>query len=314
MSSRYEKNLYLQPELIRRVLDAECPTWMDELRGKRLFFVGIGTSFHAAQIACCLWRRHVSAQAQAVHSFDFVRLPQPVASGDVVVLISHRGTKSFTVQAAASARRAGAVTVAITGKGSFWEESITHRLESSEMEDSGVFTKSMTSTMAWIARWIGNSSLLDGLRQACAKFEEGPSFPAVVPGTDIVLLGDLEREWVAREISLKIQEAAYFPARAFGLEEFLHGPRVSVGAKSRVVAFSAAAEPRWQAVRDYLRIVEVPLLEVSAEGIAPSAAWLWQLFWGQRLTLDICRNAGVDPDAMKTGDPRYQKARESLEL
>jgi len=69
----------------------------------------------------------------------------------------------------------------------------------------------------------------------------------VGPDTDLVLLGDLEREWVGREISLKLQEAAYLRARPFGLEEFLHGPRISVDAKSSVVAFTSN-EPRWQTV------------------------------------------------------------------
>jgi glucosamine 6-phosphate synthetase-like amidotransferase/phosphosugar isomerase protein len=36
------------------------------------------------------------------------------------------------------------------------------------------------------------------------------------------------REAVAHEVALKISETSYLPVRSFGLEEFLHGPRVTL--------------------------------------------------------------------------------------
>ncbi len=313
-ASRYEKNVRLQPELIRRILDSPRPAWMAELHERRVVFVGIGSSFHAAQLAKRLWRLHVSPRSEAVHSFDFVRLPQPVVPGDVVAVFSHRGNKSFSVEAAAAARRLGAVTVGITGEGASWRDQLVHRLESCEIEDTGGFTKSLTSTLAWVARWIDAPELSEGLRAACSRLEHGPSIPGLEAGADLVLLGDLEREWVAREAGLKAMETAYLRARAFGLEEFLHGPRVSVGPGSVVVAFSDRAEPRWEAVREYLRLVEVPFCEVDGEGLPPAAAWLGQLFWAQRLALETCRRLGIDPDALRNDDPKVQHAREKLVL
>ncbi|MBI4375586.1 MAG: hypothetical protein HY549_03960 [Elusimicrobia bacterium] len=311
MSSKYEKNIALQPGLIRAILAAEPPSWMEALRSRPIHWVGVGSNYHAARIADCLWRRHVSPRSWAVHSFDFARLPQPIGPGDVAALLSHRGTKSFTVEAAALAAKAGAVTVALTGQASPWRDHLAHRLETCESEDSGVFTKSLTTTLAWIARWIGGERLLAGMDKACAGLEAGPPFPE---GQDWVILGDLEREWVARELALKIQESSYHPARAFGLEEFLHGPRVSVDGRSVVIALSGEGEPRWQAVRDYLKTVGAVLCEVEDGPWRGEAAWLGQLFWGQRLALELCRRAGVDPDAMRTQDPRYKKAREALRL
>lgn len=313
MPSRYETNIGLQPHRIHAVLHAPRPGWAEAIKKRRVFFVGVGSSHHAAQIACWLWRRLVSPEAFAVHSFDFVRAPQPVKAADAVVLFSHRGTKSFTVEASKLARAAGALTVGITGEESPWREPLDHRLESCEMEDTGAFTKSLTSTMAWVARLIDAPALTAGFHQACERLDEGPAFPRLSADTDLILLGDGPREWVAREISLKVQEAAYLPARAFGLEEFLHGPRISAGEKSLVVAFAEPAEPRWEAARAFLKTVEVPLLEVPS-GLAPEAGWLWQLFWGQRLTLHACNALGVDPDALRTGDARYRKAREALSL
>ena len=305
-ASRYEKNILLQPSLIADILKAARPSWMDELKNRPVYFVGVGTSFHLAQIAKMLWRRHVSLNAHAVHSFDYSRIPQPPAKGDVVVLFSHRGTKSFTVEAARRAHAAGATTVAFTGIGSPFKDSLVYRVETCENEDCGAFTKSMTTTLAWIARWIDSGDLNKEILDACRALESGPAFPRVTADTDLVLIGDLEREWVGREIALKLQEAAYMRARPFGLEEFLHGPRISVDEKSVVVAF-VSEEPRWQTVRDYLKEIEVPLVEIGG-------SWLAQLFWGQRLTADACRQLKLDPDTLRTQDPRYKRAREKLSL
>jgi glucosamine--fructose-6-phosphate aminotransferase (isomerizing) len=306
MASRYEKNIALQPAKIAEILKAPRPAWMDELKARPVYFVGVGTSFHLAQIAKMLWRRHVSLNAHAVHSFDYARLPQPAGKGDTVVLLSHRGTKSYTVESADAAHEAGAATVGITSVGSPWKDSLDHRIEACEAEDTGAFTKSMTSTLAWIARWIDDKKLTAELLSACANIEKGPAFFDLDAQTDVVLLGDLEREWIAREISLKLMEAAYLRARPFGLEEFLHGPRISVDGHSAAVAF-VSDEPRWQTVREYLKTVEVPLVEVRG-------SWLEQLFWGQRFTADACRRLGVDPDSLRTQDARYKKAREALSL
>lgn len=312
--SRYERNILLQPELIREIMASPPPAWMAELRSRRIFFVGVGTSYHLAQVAKTLWRRSVSVEAEAVHSFDFVRLPQPIRRGDVAVLFSHRGTKSFTVEAAGAAHKAGAVTVGVTGRGSPWSAQLTHRLETCELEDTGAFTKSMTTTLAWIALWIGDPELTGGMLQACGDLHGGPDFPTVRPDCDLVLLGDLEREWIARETALKVQEAAYLRARAFGLEEFLHGPRISVGRDSQVICFTDRTEGRWEAARRFLRTVEVPFTEVDTLALPRPAAWLGQLFWGQRFTAAACRQLGFDPDDLRALDPRYKQAREHLSL
>lgn len=312
MGSRFETNIALQPRLIREILAVALPSWMPSLRDRPFWFVGVGTSHHAAEIAKYLWRRRVSPKAWSCHSFEFVRQTPALEQGSVVVLLSHRGTKSFTVEAAARAKSLGAVTVGLTGRGSPWKENLDYRLETSDMEDTGVFTKSLTGTMAWLCRWIGGEDLLQGLDAACGCLESGPAFPVVSAATDLILLGDQEREWVAREAALKLQEAAYLRARPFGLEEFLHGPRVSAGPGSLAVAF-CSSELRWETVRRYLKAIEVPLTEVPAQG-ASDAAWLAQLFWSQRFTAAACRALGLDADLMRTQDARYKKAREALVL
>jgi len=310
MPSRYEKNIALQPALMREILARPRTLWMDELRQRRVLFVGIGTSFHAAKIAKWLWRRHVSAEAHAIHSFDFIRIPQPINRDDVVVLLTHSGGKSMTLDAAHMAFKTGAMTVGITGQGSPWTENLTHRLETCEKEDVNVHSKSLTTALAWIIRILGESKVDGAVEKALQVFEAGVPFPEVKASTDLILVGDTVREWVGREVSLKILEACAVRVRPFGLEEFLHGPCLSMGPESLLVAFTDKTEKRWNALREYLKIVEVPLVEVAApESVPSSAGWLSQLFWGQRFAADICRRLAIDPDVVRGGDPRYKKAR-----
>jgi hypothetical protein len=135
----------------------------------------------------------------------------------------------------------------------------------------------------------------------------GPDSPPVATGTDLVLLGDGLREWVAAETALKLLETAHLRVRSYGLEEFLHGPHVSVGEGSLVIGFSSLRETRWDDAHRYLDAIGVPFLDV------PSEDWLAQILWGQRFTLDTCRRLGIDPDSLRSDDPRYVRARRELE-
>jgi fructoselysine-6-P-deglycase FrlB-like protein len=298
--SRYEANVLAQPRLARAALSAPAPSWMKPpKKGRKVFFVGVGTNHHAARIAAWLWSQ-AGIDARAVHSHDFVARPYRLSRGDLAVFLSHRGSKSYTVQAERMARRAGAETAIVTCAGSPWRS--PRRLVTGPVEDTGAFTQSFTTTMAWLLRWPRKKALVAPFARIEKSLAWGPVFPAVRRSTDLVFVGDGLREWVAAEVALKIQETAALPARSFGLEEFLHGPRISVGKGSLVIGFSSSREPRWKAARRYLKIIGVPFVEAASED------WLAQVIWGQRFTLDACRRLGVDPDAIRAGDPRYARA------
>ena len=315
-NSKFKKNIFSQPFHISEILASPKPAWMDLLRNKSIYFVGTGTSYHAAQIAKILWRQYVSSDAHAVQSFDFVRSPQSVKKGDVVVLFSHRGTKTFTVQAAEKAYAAGGITIGITSKGSSWETGLAYRLETCEPEDIGVFSKSFTSALTWIIKWIDHKALTKTIQDAVQQIHVQTSFPVLQSQSDLVLIGDLIREWVAKETALKLQEAAYLSSRAFGLEEFLHGPRLSLHENTVVIGFINPEEERWKTVFQYFQTIEFPLHEVKAENleIPVSSNWFWQIFWGQRFTLEACSQLEINPDTLRTQEPKYKKAREELKL
>jgi fructoselysine-6-P-deglycase FrlB-like protein len=305
-SSRFEANIYRQPALVRAALEAPRPSWMKPPTGRKIFFVGVGTNHHAARLAAWLWSRE-GFDARAAHGHDFVTRPYRLTRGDLAVFLSHRGSKSYTVQAEALARRDGAETVIVMARGCAWNAS-PRRIETGPLEDTGAFTQSFTTTMAWLLRWPRRPALTAPFKKIAASLRWGPDFPRIKRHDDVVLVGDGLREWVACEVSLKLQETAYLRARSFGLEEFLHGPHVSVGPGSVVVGFSSAKEKRWETARRYLKTIRVPFVEAASED------WLAQILWGQRFTAAACRRLGVDPDLLRADVPRYRRARETLGL
>jgi len=305
--SRFEANVFAQPGLIADALRAPAPAWLKPPKGRKVFFVGVGTNHHAARIAAWLWSG-AGFDARAVHAYDFVARPYRLSKGDLGVFMSHRGgTRSYTVKAEAMARRAGAQTVAVCGAGAVWKGPKL-RLETCALEDTGAFSKSFTTTMAWLMRWAGKPALLTPFARAAASLNWGPDSPKVAADTDLVLLGDGLREWVACETALKLLETAHLRVRAYGLEEFLHGPHISVGKGSLVVGFSTVAEKRWDAAHAYLDAIGVPFLDVANDD------WLAQILWGQRFTIDACRGLGIDPDDLRSKEPAYKKALADLSV
>jgi glucosamine 6-phosphate synthetase-like amidotransferase/phosphosugar isomerase protein len=96
-------------------------------------------------------------------------------------------------------------------------------------------------------QWIGlsNKDTIERFRQTIdnivlpMKTQVLPKFPG-----NLVIVGDLIREVVAHEVALKISETCYIPVRSFGLEQFLHGPRVTIDRRSSLVVFISVTEPR----------------------------------------------------------------------
>jgi fructoselysine-6-P-deglycase FrlB-like protein len=303
-ASRFEANVYAQKALVRAALDAPAPAWMKPPRGRKIFLVGVGTNHHAARLAAWLWSR-AGFDARAVHGYDFVSRPYRLTRGDLAVFLSHRGSKSYTVAAEAMARRDGAETVIVMGAGCSWKAS-PRRIETGPMENTGAFTQSFTTTMAWLLRWPGKPALLAPFKKMDASLRWGPAFPRVRPHDDLILLGDGLREWVAAETALKLLETASLRVRSYGLEEFLHGPHISASQGSIVVGFSDPKERRWIAARRYLKTIGVPFVEAKSDD------WLAQILWGQRFAVDACRRLGISPDLLRSDDPRYRRALKAL--
>ena len=109
-----------QPEAMAQMLDrhaAGAKEIAEVLATKRhIYIVGIGTSWHAVLVAEHWFRRFAgpNIQVQGWHSFEFCGYPPSLGPDDAVIIISHRGTKTYSFLALELAKVKGAYTVAVT--------------------------------------------------------------------------------------------------------------------------------------------------------------------------------------------------------
>jgi len=132
--------MHAQPSAFARVAarsGAPARLFADRLQAcRRLWLVGTGTSYHAAEIGEGLVRAASSGRAgaaleaasagapgrgahpepRAMRSFDFALYGPDLSAEDAVVVVSHRGTKRFSRDSMARAREAGSPTALITGE------------------------------------------------------------------------------------------------------------------------------------------------------------------------------------------------------
>jgi glutamine---fructose-6-phosphate transaminase (isomerizing) len=325
MASLYEGNILNQPLEWKRLLNSPIPIELKNLQANKITFIGIGSSYWVARFAEFLWREY-NAEAvitpSSLQSFDFVRSKYTVSNSDIVVVFSHRGTKVFSMKALEIARESGATTVLITGIGSPLKtnEIVDFRIETCPQENCGAFTISLTSAITRVIQWIGmyNKAFLDQFKVISNLLEKELPFKVHLPKFygNLVIVGDLIREAVAHEIALKISETSYLPVRSFGLEEFLHGPRVTLDDKSSLAIFSSIREPRREALINYAKTIGCEVLDIHDDLFdhPMEFRWLAQLLWGQQLALELSRVVKTNPDSARTDQHLYNEAKKSLIL
>src|ERR1700732_3227187 len=149
-----------QPEFIEKILQKRegIGRAADAIAEKeRITLVGIGTSLHAARVAES-WMRECSAGRLWAHyeqSFELVHHPVAFTAKDAVIVITHTGTTTASVEAWRMARAAGALTVAITGEMSGeGVRGADFQIETCAQEVAFAYTKSYTTALAALALLI----------------------------------------------------------------------------------------------------------------------------------------------------------------
>jgi glutamine---fructose-6-phosphate transaminase (isomerizing) len=255
-----------QPELIERILQKReaIEHVADAIAEReRITFVGIGTSLHAARVAES-WMREFSAgrlRAHCEQSFELVHHPVAFTAKDAVIVITHTGATTASVEALRMARGAGALTVAITGEMS--GEGIRgadFQIETCEQEVAFAYTKSYTTALAvlaiLIARIVDRRKLLANgfspkeATQAPALMREALKVEPRVrelakrmaPLARIEIFGTGVGWATASEAALKIKEACYIAAEGFETEEILHGPFSETDSRGSIIALLTGRE------------------------------------------------------------------------
>src|SRR5215210_7392672 len=176
------QTMHRQPNDVRRLLDEGWQPAEEAAQrladARRIFTVGIGTSYHAALVGAWLLRA-AGSDARAVSSFDFALYPDSysLTAEDTVVVMAHTGVKTYSAYSIQRAHDAGARVLSV---GSFTAEHPGSELilRTVEREQSAAYTAShlaAMTVMAQVATVLGEgrgASGVDGFRAALDRLPE----------------------------------------------------------------------------------------------------------------------------------------------
>ena len=341
-----------QPKAISEVLESQAKPARD-LAGKisaaeRVHIVGVGTSWHASLVGEYLLRQIGKRDdARAWNAFEFSAYPPALTAQDVVIVMSHTGTKEVSRQTLALAKEAKAVTGLVTSQVSQAKmEQADVVLRTSYRDRSSAFTISHTTAMtalAMVAVEVGGKNasqeatnlhqLPDAVQQALKQ--EGQVKDLVKTFAEnrwYCFAGWGPNASTAYEVALKINEAAYDVTTAFQLEQFLHGPFVAT-TSGCLVTLVAPPGPGYERALEIARAVKETGAKVAAlvqEGdedmvkIADGSLALPEvpefltpivyLVPLQLFTYWLALERGRNPDVFRLNDPRHQTARKHYAL
>jgi fructoselysine-6-P-deglycase FrlB-like protein len=345
-----------QPALVAEVLeanDSRLEAAAEVLgRQQRLYLCGIGTSFHAALVGEYLLRLIADDRppSRAVHSFEFVGYPPPIPEETGVIVVSHRGTKNFSLKALNRANDRGVSTVVITGKGS--GEGIhkaTVVLTTIEQEISAAHTKSYTTALSLLAALAVRLGRRRGKDVALAE-EQLAGMPELMrralqtegqvreiaqglAGKELIaFIGGGPNAATAYEVALKMKETNYTPCEGFQVEQFLHGPLAGLSEKMAVWV-TAPTGPSSERCLDIVRAANaigattVALMQDDDPALASIATHAIRLpamlealsplvavIPLQLFCYHLALAKGTNPDTFHLDDPRHRQARHHYRL
>lgn len=314
----------------------------------RIFVVGIGTSFHAAQIGAYLLRT-AGADARAVDSYEFATYPYRLHSDDAVIVMAHTGVKQYSARAVEIAKEAGVPCIGISARDSkMSDEGLARVLRTVARETSAAYTAShlgALTVLAQIATALGerqDAASVQGWRDALAALPEQiedvlqregdvEAVARAIFASDcrIYCIGAGPNAATATEASLKARETAYMTIDGMSVEQFLHGPMVTINPDDHIVAIAAAGAgmARLGQVCNALHLIGTPLWVVghaiesvpdathfSLPDLPEPLSPLLAVVPVQLLAYFFAVAKGTNPDTFRRDDPRYRTAFSSLSL
>lgn len=260
---------------------------------KRVLIFGVGSSHYAARLAAATLTRHwgrARVQVVACTSMDIGHGVYP-AKDDWCFAITHRGKTAATLNALATCQAAGAFTVCVAGQGAPEPAQARLTVFTTPQERVEPHTMSMTGSICAITTLLLGGPVAEEWDMLRGLGDPNLEMMRERAGHGAkILLGEWEGEWLAREGALKLIEMARVPARAYGTEEFFHGPRFAWNPEDkndRIWHLSLPKDARNDEVHAALR-VHVPT--------GSALAWVPALLELQWLSLGAALNLGVDPD------------------
>lgn len=335
--------MHQQPEEVQRLLDSGWAKASEAAHliasARRIFVVGIGTSYHASLIGAWLLRA-AGSDARAVSSYDFAVYPEsyPLQPDDAVVVMAHSGVKTYTSHSLERAVEAGVPRISI-GSLSAEHPGSQLVLRTVERERSAAYTVSHVTamtTLAQVATELGEERGAAGVAGFRTALDQLPNQIAQVldrkgsieplaqaaAATRIYATGAGPNEVTAIEAVIKVREAAQGWIDALALEQFLHGPIVSVNAGDRaiVVNMGGAARERTEQVARVLEGMgaDIWLVGRSIDGLGgdhfdlPEVTELISPLLAvvpmQLFAYFLATKKGINPDKFRRDEERYNAA------
>jgi glucosamine--fructose-6-phosphate aminotransferase (isomerizing) len=295
-----------QPADLRRLLgDRDCVARAAErVAGKRIYLVGTGTSWHAANHGAWLLRE-AGVDATAVSAADAALWgPRPCAD-EALILLSHRGTKRFTSRVLERARADGVATVAIGGIGAPGVD-----LETVEQESADTFTASHLGALmrlAQLAVEFGAKLDLAAVPGAVEAALTGSAPDVGSPPRGLEFVGAGPNQWTAAEGALKVREAARVFTEGLAMEQLRHGPGFALGADDAVVVLDGGgpAAERLAQVATAVEAGGTRVHRIAATELGEPLSIFALTVAVQRIALDLALRLGTDPD--EVGDPQWDE-------
>ncbi len=356
-TSALYQSIHRQPEIIRDVLTREAEharAAAEILAGaRRVYLTGTGTSSHAAIVTEYLYRS-LGLEVEARTVFDFANYGPTPRREDVVVVISHRGAKTYGNRVLEIAKAAGSRMIGVTGFDSPMSipEVIFH---TAPQEKSSTHTMSYTGNLT--ALWMTGLAFAERasgaphpLRPVLEKMPETvaevvqrdhvlqPVAQALARSGRVVFAGAGPNVQTAREGALKVKESSYLTSEGFEIENLLHGglqPQ-QPGDVGVVLVPPSGASAR---ATDLVRALELlgatilvvhdesqPFAVPAVEGVTPALSTfllpsvpelLSPMVTVLPLQMLACRTAeirGTNPDSFRSDDPRFKRINDSYKL
>ncbi|MCI0595099.1 MAG: SIS domain-containing protein [candidate division Zixibacteria bacterium] len=342
-----------QPEEMSRVLkennDKSAKTAEALSKKKKIYLVGIGTSSHAAMGGEFFFRSLCGSRldAQHIQSFEFVHYPPRLDGETAVIIVSHRGWKTFSERATKMVKENGALSISVTGKNPQKEVTLgEHVLLTSYQELSSAHTVSYVTALAVLLQLAeataqklgvadkgnaGSEKLPELLKSALGleaqarklaeRLAERKKFVFVSSGPNLN---------TALEAALKMQETTFLLAGGYEVEQFLHGPWVSLGPEAAAFFIAPPGAGRERCLQAAKAIKEIGGMTVLLTEEGSSSEYADEVFFLPRMPELLTPPVYIEPlqffayylalklgnnvDKNRKDQPLYQKAAQAFEL
>jgi glucosamine--fructose-6-phosphate aminotransferase (isomerizing) len=313
--SAMRETMASQPAALRELLTDLAPVEAaaKSLAGRRLWLVGTGTSWHAANHGAWLLRE-AGVEAWPLQAADAAAYGPVPASGDGLLLLSHTGAKRHTNTVLERARAAGVRSVRIGARDTGAD------IDTVVRERSSAYTASHLGTLlrlAQLARALGaDLGELEAVPDAVAAALDGPGPGVAPPARLLELTGAGPNQWTAAEGALKVREAARVAAEGLAVEQLIHGPAVALGADDALVCLDGGG-PLAERLDEIATLGEAAGVRVHrvAERELGEPLSVFALTVGvQRIALEAAEALSTDPDAFGYDVPGREAAWEVVKL